>query len=196
MFGGYSYNERTALSLGVVDPDVNVGEELTVVWGEETAGREDDCRASQAARSPRPGRACPLCARGARAYHEGWRTRQGEPGTHVEPAGGACDGRRAGCRAGRGDRALAREASIEINVQDVADLERVGRCRRRYESLCEPPTEADLACDRNGLPRGAGRGLPAVPHLPVRLVASASARQRAGPARRGRAGGRGPAGRR
>ena len=29
MFGGYSYNERTALSLGVVDPDVKIGEELT-----------------------------------------------------------------------------------------------------------------------------------------------------------------------
>jgi vanillate/3-O-methylgallate O-demethylase len=26
MFGGYSYNERTALSLGVVDPDVKIGE--------------------------------------------------------------------------------------------------------------------------------------------------------------------------
>jgi vanillate/3-O-methylgallate O-demethylase len=38
MFGGYSYNERTALSLGVVDPDVNVGEELTLVWGEEGGG--------------------------------------------------------------------------------------------------------------------------------------------------------------
>ena len=28
MFAGYSYNERTALSLGVVDPDDQIGEEL------------------------------------------------------------------------------------------------------------------------------------------------------------------------
>jgi vanillate/3-O-methylgallate O-demethylase len=38
MFGGYSYNERTALSLGVVNPDVQVGEELTLVWGEADSG--------------------------------------------------------------------------------------------------------------------------------------------------------------
>ena len=38
MFGGYSYNERSALSLGVVDPDVEVGTELTLVWGEEGGG--------------------------------------------------------------------------------------------------------------------------------------------------------------
>jgi hypothetical protein len=41
----YSYNERTALSL--VDPDVNVGEELTLVWVRERRS-EDDGRASQA----------------------------------------------------------------------------------------------------------------------------------------------------
>ena len=35
MFGGYSYNERTALSLGVVDPNIKVGDVLTLVWGEE-----------------------------------------------------------------------------------------------------------------------------------------------------------------
>src|SRR4030095_2268226 len=38
MFGGYSFNERTALSLGIVDPDVNIGEVLTVTWGEEGGG--------------------------------------------------------------------------------------------------------------------------------------------------------------
>jgi vanillate/3-O-methylgallate O-demethylase len=38
MFGGYSYNERCGLSLGVVDADVQVGEELTLVWGEENGG--------------------------------------------------------------------------------------------------------------------------------------------------------------
>jgi vanillate/3-O-methylgallate O-demethylase len=38
LFSGFSYNERTMLSLGVVDPGVNVGDELTLVWGEEGGG--------------------------------------------------------------------------------------------------------------------------------------------------------------
>ncbi len=38
MFGGYSYNERTALSLGIVDPDVNVGDEVMLTWGEPDGG--------------------------------------------------------------------------------------------------------------------------------------------------------------
>jgi len=38
MFAGYSYNERSMLSLGVVDPDVKEGTELTLVWGEENGG--------------------------------------------------------------------------------------------------------------------------------------------------------------
>jgi len=38
MFAGYSYNERSMLSLGVVEPDIQVGEELTLVWGEENGG--------------------------------------------------------------------------------------------------------------------------------------------------------------
>ena len=38
MFAGYSYNERSMLSLGIVDPDVEIGSELTLVWGEEGGG--------------------------------------------------------------------------------------------------------------------------------------------------------------
>ena len=34
MFNGYSYNERRILSLGVVDPDIEEEEVLTLVWGE------------------------------------------------------------------------------------------------------------------------------------------------------------------
>jgi vanillate/3-O-methylgallate O-demethylase len=40
MFTGYSFNERTALSLATVDADVNVGDEVTVVWGEPDGGTE------------------------------------------------------------------------------------------------------------------------------------------------------------
>ncbi|TLZ46272.1 MAG: aminomethyl transferase family protein [Gammaproteobacteria bacterium] len=77
MFGGYSYNERTALSLGVVDPDIEIGDVLTLIWGEENGGtrkttvephRQLEVRVRV---SPTP------YARAAReAYHEGWRTRQ------------------------------------------------------------------------------------------------------------------------
>jgi vanillate/3-O-methylgallate O-demethylase len=38
MFSGYSYNERSFLSLGIVDANVNTGDELTLVWGEEGGG--------------------------------------------------------------------------------------------------------------------------------------------------------------
>lgn len=38
MFNGYSYNERCLLSLGVVEPDVEEGDVLTLVWGEPDGG--------------------------------------------------------------------------------------------------------------------------------------------------------------
>lgn len=38
MFGGYSYNERSMLSLGVVDPNVEIGTEVRIVWGEAGGG--------------------------------------------------------------------------------------------------------------------------------------------------------------
>ena len=38
MFSGYSYNERSMLSLATVDPDVEIGSEVTLVWGEENGG--------------------------------------------------------------------------------------------------------------------------------------------------------------
>ena len=37
-FSGYSYNERSFLSLAIVDNDVAVGNEVTLVWGEEGGG--------------------------------------------------------------------------------------------------------------------------------------------------------------
>lgn len=40
MFAGYSYNERSMLSLGVVDPDIEMGSEVTLVWGEEDGGSQ------------------------------------------------------------------------------------------------------------------------------------------------------------
>jgi vanillate/3-O-methylgallate O-demethylase len=77
MFSGYSFNERTALSLGIVDNDVALGEVLTLVWGETGGGtrkppveRHKQCEV-QVVVSPVP------FARIAReAYHGGWRTQQ------------------------------------------------------------------------------------------------------------------------
>jgi vanillate/3-O-methylgallate O-demethylase len=40
MFGGYSYNERAMLSLGVVDPDVAIGTEVAILWGEAGGGSQ------------------------------------------------------------------------------------------------------------------------------------------------------------
>ncbi|MDH4109163.1 MAG: aminomethyl transferase family protein [Gammaproteobacteria bacterium] len=38
MFAGYSYNERSMLSLGIVDPNIKEGAEVTLVWGEPDGG--------------------------------------------------------------------------------------------------------------------------------------------------------------
>lgn len=77
MFTGYSHNDRRGLSLGVVDPDIEIGTELRLVWGEEGGGtakptverhRQVDVRVRVA---PAP------YSRDARtSYHAGWRTRQ------------------------------------------------------------------------------------------------------------------------
>jgi vanillate/3-O-methylgallate O-demethylase len=75
MFTGYSYNEKQALSLATIDPEIPVGTELRVVWGEENGGtrkttvephKQIEVRAVV---SPLP------YSRVAReTYHEGWRT--------------------------------------------------------------------------------------------------------------------------
>jgi vanillate/3-O-methylgallate O-demethylase len=38
MFTGYSYNEKQALSLATIRPDIPLGTEVRVVWGEENGG--------------------------------------------------------------------------------------------------------------------------------------------------------------
>jgi len=38
MFTGYSYNEKSALSLATIDHEIPVGTELKVIWGEENGG--------------------------------------------------------------------------------------------------------------------------------------------------------------
>jgi len=78
MFSGYSYNERSMLSLGVVDPDVEIGSELKLVWGEPGGGSKKTTveRHKQleirAIVSP-----VPYSKVARETYRKGWRTAQG-----------------------------------------------------------------------------------------------------------------------
>jgi vanillate/3-O-methylgallate O-demethylase len=77
MFSGYSFNERTALSLGVVDANINTGDVLTLVWGEEGGGTRKTTVERHKQLEVRVKVSPVPYARDAReAYHEGWRTRQ------------------------------------------------------------------------------------------------------------------------
>jgi len=77
MFTGYSFNEKTALSLATIDPAIEVGTEVKVLWGEPNGGtrkttvephKQIEVRAIV---SPIP------YSRVAReTYHQGWRTTQ------------------------------------------------------------------------------------------------------------------------
>ena len=75
-FSGYSYNERSMLSLAIVDVDVELGNEVTLVWGEEDGGSakpvverhvQPEIRAIV---SP-----CPYSEVARTSYAEGWRTK-------------------------------------------------------------------------------------------------------------------------
>ncbi len=78
MFGGYSYNERSFLSLGVVDQNIDIGDVVTLLWGEESGGthkttvephRQVEIRVKV---SPTP-----YAVDARAAYHSaGWRMRQ------------------------------------------------------------------------------------------------------------------------
>jgi len=76
MFAGYTYNERSYLSLAVVDPDIELGAEVKLVWGEESGGsqkttverhRQAEIRAII---SP-----APYAKQARTSYAEGWRTK-------------------------------------------------------------------------------------------------------------------------
>ena len=75
-FSVYSYNERSMLSLAVVDVDVEIGTEVTLVWGEEGGGSSKPVveRHAQveirAIVSP-----CPYSEVARTSYAEGWRTK-------------------------------------------------------------------------------------------------------------------------
>ena len=74
-FSGYTYNERSFLSLAVVDSDIESGTEVVLVWGEEDRGSakpvvERHAQAEiRAVVSP-----CPYSEVARTSYAEGWRT--------------------------------------------------------------------------------------------------------------------------
>jgi vanillate/3-O-methylgallate O-demethylase len=74
-FSGYSYNERSMLSLAIVDVDVEIGSEVVLVWGEEGGGSakpvvERHAQAEiRAIVSP-----CPYSDVARTTYAPGWRT--------------------------------------------------------------------------------------------------------------------------
>jgi vanillate/3-O-methylgallate O-demethylase len=73
MFSGYSYNEHTGLSLGIVDPSVNFGDELSLVWGEETGGTKKPTVERHKQLEVRVKVAPSPYSRAVReCYHQGW----------------------------------------------------------------------------------------------------------------------------
>ncbi len=77
MFSGYSFNERSYLSLGIVDPDVQVGDVLTMVWGEENGGTRKTTVEPHKQTEIRVKVAPVPYSRDAREnYADSWRTRQ------------------------------------------------------------------------------------------------------------------------
>ncbi|WP_199432007.1 vanillate/3-O-methylgallate O-demethylase [Qaidamihabitans albus] len=75
LFTGYSANERTALSLATVNPDVPLGAEVTVVWGEPDGGTR---KTTVQPHEQLPVRAivspAPYSVMARESYRPGWRT--------------------------------------------------------------------------------------------------------------------------
>jgi len=75
MFSGYSYNERSMLSLAVVDPDVEIGAEMTLVWGEEGGGsRKTTVERHQQTQIRAVVSPVPYSKVARETYAKGWRT--------------------------------------------------------------------------------------------------------------------------
>lgn len=76
MFSGYTFNDRAFISLGTVDPEVEEGDELTLLWGEENGGTEKTT-VERHQQTPIRVRVAPTpYSRDAReSYAHGWRSR-------------------------------------------------------------------------------------------------------------------------
>ena len=75
-FSGYSYNERSMLSLGAVDVNVPIGAEVTLIWGEEGGGSRKPVVERHAQTEIRAiVSPCPYSEVARTTYAEGWRTK-------------------------------------------------------------------------------------------------------------------------
>jgi vanillate/3-O-methylgallate O-demethylase len=75
-FSGYSYNERSMLSLAMVDVDIELGTEVTLVWGEEGGGSSKPVVERHAQTDIRAvASPCPYSEIARTSYAEGWRTK-------------------------------------------------------------------------------------------------------------------------
>lgn len=75
MFNGYSFNERCFLSLGVVAPSVEIGDVLTLVWGEPDASGKTSVEAHKQAKIRVRVSPTPYAAEARENYADSWRTR-------------------------------------------------------------------------------------------------------------------------
>jgi vanillate/3-O-methylgallate O-demethylase len=75
MFSGYSANEKRALSLATIDPHVEIGTEVTVVWGEPGGGsRKTTVEPHQQIKVRAVVSPVPYSVTARTEYAEGWRT--------------------------------------------------------------------------------------------------------------------------
>jgi vanillate/3-O-methylgallate O-demethylase len=77
MFTGYSYNEKSALSLGTIDHEIPDGTELRVVWGEENGGtRKSTVEPHKQFEARVVVSPIPYSKVARDTYHQGWRTQR------------------------------------------------------------------------------------------------------------------------
>jgi vanillate/3-O-methylgallate O-demethylase len=75
MFSGYSANEKRALSLATIDPRVEIGSEVTVVWGEPNGGsRKTTVEPHKQLHVRAVVSPVPYSVTARTSYAEGWRT--------------------------------------------------------------------------------------------------------------------------
>ena len=75
MFNGYSYNERCFLSLGVVAADVNIGDVLTLKWGEPEPTGKTSTEPHQQTEIRVRVSATPYAKDARENYSDSWRTK-------------------------------------------------------------------------------------------------------------------------
>ena len=75
LFSGYSYNERSFLSLAVVDEDIALGNEVVLHWGEPNGGtKKTTVEAHKMGEIRAIVSPVPYAVTARSSYAEGWRT--------------------------------------------------------------------------------------------------------------------------